>query len=448
MRGYFAIIDNKPYELEKLSLSQASQILGEEANHIEVSTLPAEKHLIVDMTVSDLSKKTYTNKANAEMFKEFLRETKTESITKLSKYYTVYIEYILADESCGEVVDHGIGVKSVNPRTFLFPLGITDENEYVARMGMELAVKCTKAYRPRNPYGVMRAPQHHHKYSLVINRVWVTAILDRAWSLSPSATKPNPNNYTGGCHKPYVATGYEHKKEWGLPYGMCADNDDLGALHIHPSFADASYMPLDRVTNPNDIVTIYDSADCGTTVYSTSVDFPPELVTLCLDVKSLLPILISKEEIEELLESIKTTIDDENGTDNGDDTGSDTDDGDTPLDGDDGDVENPGEEGTGSNEGTGDTGSDNNGTDNGDDTPLNGDDGDVETPGEETGNTGGSEGGDTGSGTGSDEGTEEGTNEGSDGGTDNGETGNTDDGGTNEGTEPGTDDGAETDANN
>ena len=40
MRGYYALIDDKAYELDKLNLTRASSILGEERGQTTVSRIP------------------------------------------------------------------------------------------------------------------------------------------------------------------------------------------------------------------------------------------------------------------------------------------------------------------------------------------------------------------------------------------------------------------------
>lgn len=386
MRGYYAIIGDRPYELPKLSLTRASKILGEETDHSEVETHPDKKSLSVNITVSNLTRETWTNKQLAEMFKEFLRKTKTTQITRLADYYTVYIEYELWDEVCGETVDHGVGVKNVKPDTFQFPLGLTDDSEYVARLGFGLSTSVVQQYRPKHPWGMMKPSNIGTEYTLIIRRIWITQLLERAWSISPNQClhKPKPHYYnhqhyhTCNCGADTVLG--QESKQWGKPYQMHDPDCGVGPVGgvvtnchtTHPSCADVSYIAKDIMCDPKDLVVIYDTADTGDVYQTIPITFAPEEIVIRFTAKTLSPILVNREEIVELLGDIKQEIIDA-------DVKppvippSDTDDpGNTPIEGDDKDQTPPT---AGDNSGTGGgTGSENssNPTD-----PIEGDEKDI-----------------------------------------------------------------------
>lgn len=315
MRGYYAIVDNLPYEFDKLNLTQASKILGEEIGQTSIAAIPQEKSVVVNITASHLDRSVPTNRYSVERFKEFLQETKCTQIPKLSNHGKVYIEFSLRDDVCGEIIDHGVGVADVNPQTFLFPLGLTTENEYVTRLGIQMTSKVTQRYRPKHPYGVMNAPVRGSHYTLFIQRIWIVQIMERAWSMKP-ADLPKTHYYNHyhncGCHqKPPSAP----RKDWGNPYGM-SDSESFGSIGsgYHPSCGDVTYVPKDHMCDAKDMVVIFDTIDCcdtSTVVQQVPIDFPPEEITVKFTYRSLLPILAAKEDIDALLADIKTKVDEE-----------------------------------------------------------------------------------------------------------------------------------------
>ena len=324
MRGYYALIDDKAYELDKLNLTRASSILGEERGQTTVSRIPQERAVVVDITASHLSRSIPTNKFSADRFKEFLQDTTCTTVPKLSNHGKIYIEYSLRDDICMEVIDHGVGVADVHPTTFLFPLGLTEENEYVTRLGIQVKSKVTQRYKPKHPYSVMHAPVRGNRYTLFIQRIWFVEIMERAWSMRP-AQLPKTHYYghyhNCGCHtQPPSAP----RKDWGNPYGMADDEIIVDSghnchpghhhHHHHPSCGDVTYIPTDQVCDPHDMVVIFDTADScyeDGIVQAVDIDFPPEEITINFTYRSVLPILISKEEITALLEENQKKVDEE-----------------------------------------------------------------------------------------------------------------------------------------
>lgn len=327
MRSYYAIIGDRPYELPKLSLTRASKVLGEEKDHIEVVSRADVKKLTVNITVADLTRETWTNKQLADMFKNFLREKKITQLTKLSDVYTVYISYHLWDDVCGECIDSGIGVKEVRPDVFQFPLGLNEENEYVARLGFTLPVSITQRYRPKTNYGMMRPTTTGTEYSLVIDRIWITQLMSRAWSLCPEHVHTRPHHHyhnhqhCGGCTHPEVqpttsVMGIAERPAWGRPYNMHDPECGTGpvvhsggkCVPAHPSANDTTCCLPDRVYDPRDLCVIYDSADTVSEFTTVPITFTPQEITISFTAKTISPILIHQDEITELLKDIQQEI--------------------------------------------------------------------------------------------------------------------------------------------
>lgn len=392
MRGYYAIIGDRPYELPTMSLAKASKIMGEETDHTEVETHPDSKSLTVKVTVSNLTRETWTNKQLVEMFKQFLRDTKTTNITKLADYYTVYIEYELWDDICGETVDHGVGVKTVSPQTFLFPLGLNEESEYVARLGFTLPASVTQKYRPKHPYGMMKPCNMGSQYTLVIRRIWITQLMERAWSIQPNRPlhKPRPHYYshqhTCGCDAPKAVLGTS-SPQWGNPYQMHAPDCGVGPVQSgkykphHPSCGTVTCEGSvnDTMLDPKDLAVIYDTADYVRDDYLTvPITFAPEEITIKFTAKTLSPILANKEEISELLGDIKQEIIDADKPPVITPPPTDPDDEDKePLPGDDKDQQEPDPPTGGNNNNSGDGDGDGDGDDGDPDEPIDGDDKDI-----------------------------------------------------------------------
>lgn len=327
MRSYYAIIGDRPYELPKLTLTKASKVLGEEQDHTEVVSRPDVKTLAVNVTVADLTRETWTNKQLADMFKNFLREKKITQLTKLSDCYTVYVAYHLWDDICGECIDSGIGTKEVRPEVFQFPLGLNEENEYVARLGFTLSASITQRYRPKTSYGMMRPTTTGTEYSLVIDRIWITQLMSRAWSLCPDHVHTRPHTHyhhhqhCGGCVNPDVqprqsTMAIETAPAWGKPYGFHDPECGTGSvIHsggkcvpAHPSANDKTCCLPDRVYDPRDLCVIYDSADTVSEFMTVPITFAPQEITINFNAKTISPILIHQDEVTELLEGIRQEI--------------------------------------------------------------------------------------------------------------------------------------------
>jgi hypothetical protein len=312
MRGYYAILNDTPYELPKLSLTQASQIVGEEQDSITCSPILQDKSLAINIHKgSELSKKTQTNKELADTFKQFLKEVQTTEITKLSDHFVLYAEYTLRDNMSATMVDHGAFIKDVSPKSFIFPLGITSEDEYVARLGMEISTTAEQRYATRHPYGI-NDPYRRESYTFTIQRIWITAIKEEAWSVKP-LHRPYSRGSKFDYQAPITVYGSDADRAWGLPYGMRTVNTcdpAVGIRPLHPSVAAVSYIPQDVSVSPSDVIVIYDTAALiDGAVYSANISYAPVKVTLGFSIMSLLPILVSSDEISDILNGNQEEID-------------------------------------------------------------------------------------------------------------------------------------------
>jgi hypothetical protein len=312
MRGYYAILNDTPYELPKLSLTRASQIVGEEQDSITCSPILQDKSLTINIHKgSELSKKTQTNKELADTFKQFLKEVQTTEITKLSDHFVLYAEYTLRDNMSGAMVDHGAFIKDVTPKSFIFPLGITSEDEYVARLGMEISVTAEQRYATRHPYGI-NDPYRRESYTFTIQRIWITAIKEEAWSVKP-LHRPYSRGSKFDYEAPITVYGSDADRAWGLPYGMRTVNTcdpAVGIRPLHPSVAAVSYIPQDVSVSPTDVIVVYDTASLmDGAVYCADISYAPVKVTLGFSIMSLLPILVSSDEISEILDENQNEID-------------------------------------------------------------------------------------------------------------------------------------------
>lgn len=111
-----------------------------------------------------------SNKEKAEEFLQFLEDHQITEIDNLYDNYVVSVDYSLYDADMHEV-EHSVVIKPLKSSDFVFPLGVSEENECVYRRVKRLTGNLDWIITDRLPYGIMcRKTQ---KSTVVINDVCV-----------------------------------------------------------------------------------------------------------------------------------------------------------------------------------------------------------------------------------------------------------------------------------
>lgn len=201
MRTYYGLYGNTIYQLCNHDMLPKKVINNVEPTHMDVSATMDRRMHNVNIHISDFSANAVSNKEAVTKMKEKLTSDKTTEITKLSPVYRIYMSYVLYDNLCGCIVDEGVAVKEVAAKAVEFPLGLTSEDEYVGRVGLELTSSIERVYRSKTPYGVMRC--NSFDFSLFIKRIYVAEVTMSAFTVQP-VTEPT-----------YRVSGCNCKKDFG-----------------------------------------------------------------------------------------------------------------------------------------------------------------------------------------------------------------------------------------
>lgn len=328
MRAYYGIYDDVVYELVKHNMRPNCIIDAIPTTHLEKSASMDRKIEKVNITISDFSEYSCTNKeAYEQRLCTLLKDDKVTKIPKLSPIYRVYVDYMLYDDICDIPVDEGILVKEIKSDAVFFPLGLTDDNEHVSRIGLHLNAGFERQYRSKTPYGVMR--KNVEKFTLHIKRIYVAQVYMSAFSIEHD-------------------DGFSHSHPHHRPFG--------------------GHLSIERVSKTSSLnmesVIIFDTLDAGLFFDPIKINMRPNLVSIDLDFFFNDVVLAgSKKEIEKILEENAKEDDEEDpiippSIDDDLDDGEDDED-ELPSLPDDGDVEEPDKDGE-------DDSTDNSGGDGGD----------------------------------------------------------------------------------
>lgn len=296
MRAYYATYNDKVYQLADAKLVPYTVMNAVEHTHTELSHMRDNALMNLDIHISNVDAAALSN---GELFTDTvakLKTDKTTAIEKLSSVYRVYAEYSLVDNVAGCIVDEGICVNEINAGAFIFPLGITSENEFVSRLGISLNSRFEKCYRDVRPFGVTRAYTSASKFTLYIKRIYVIQLKMSAFSITPVVENKKCTPYVDGRIVP--------------PHWNCTahtvDAKKFAADPLHPSIPSVvSAVPQTTITD-SDYIVIYDSVADGLVIDPVVMQYKPKTIRINLAF-SLLDILIAAEEdIDQVLtENVK-----------------------------------------------------------------------------------------------------------------------------------------------
>lgn len=283
MRAYYATYNDKVYQLADNRQVPSTIMNVVEHTHTEVSHMKDRGMLNLDIHISNADR---SAPSNAELFDETvikLKTDKTKEIDRLSSVYRVYAEYSLVDEINGCVVDDGICVNEINSGTFILPLGLTDANELVCRLGISLNARFEKCYRDVRPFGVTRL-ETGSQFTFYIKHIYVLQILMSAFKIPEVSELKDCIPYVDSRILP--------------PHWNCTAHTEVRkamADMMHPSIP--SMMPAAPQINltENDYIIIYDSAKEGLGFDPIHITYKPKTIHVTIAF-TLLDILAAVEE--------------------------------------------------------------------------------------------------------------------------------------------------------
>lgn len=188
MRGCYTTYNGIVYQLDHVD-TPSIIVNRPDSSHCSTSHMRDRKECKVEVFFSNLDT---SSPSNGEVFDDLVNLLKTDKVTripKLSNVYRVYTEFTLEDATNGTVVDSGICISEVTPKSLVYPLGLTEDNEYVARLGFDLSAHFNKAYRDMHPFGISRM-SGRERYVLCINRIYILQLLMSAFSVKPEHEPP------------------------------------------------------------------------------------------------------------------------------------------------------------------------------------------------------------------------------------------------------------------
>lgn len=285
MRAYYTTYNDKVYQLADAKLVPYTIMNAVEHTHTELSHMRDNALMNLDIHISNVDAGALSN---GELFTDTvakLKTNKTTVIEKLSSVYRVYAEYSLVDNVAGCIVDEGVCVNEINAGAFIFPLGITSENEFVSRLGISLNSRFEKCYRDVRPFGVTRACTSTSKFTLYIKRIYVIQLKMSAFSIAPVVENKKCIPYVDGRIVP--------------PHWNCTahtvDAKKFATDPLHPSIPSVvPTVPQTTITD-SDYIIIYDSVGDGLVIDPVVMQYKPKTIHINLAF-SLLDILIAAEE--------------------------------------------------------------------------------------------------------------------------------------------------------
>lgn len=286
MRAYYASYNNRPYQLSDVDMKPTTIINHPAATHAMVSNLMDRRECDIDLIISNVD---LSAPSNGEVFDDFvanLKANKIQKIDKLSNIYRIYVDYSIINVASGSTVDTGVAVKEVKSSSFILPLGVTTDNEFVSRLGISLKSTFTKAYRDSHPFGIMYNGSQSDRYVIQVNRIQI-------FQLTLDVVTP-PVREPARAHV-YHDNHMERERFIHSPYGRPRTEPDY-----HPS------MPsmMNNVTvniKDSDRVCIYDSVQTGFALDPITIDYKPSAININIEFQFLDVLVAISEDIDAVL---------------------------------------------------------------------------------------------------------------------------------------------------
>lgn len=173
-RGYYGIINDTIYEMIADEHNLRGIVYAPRNTGSVSSRCFGSGRYVISVNLSNLTENALSNQEVVKNAIAKLETDKTTEITGLnSDYSKMIVNYRLISgtiDSPKAVVDEGAIVQNTGLKPVLFPLGLTDDNEYVSRWAVSTGVVTFKRnYVQSAPIGISR--HRESNYVLVIDRI-------------------------------------------------------------------------------------------------------------------------------------------------------------------------------------------------------------------------------------------------------------------------------------
>lgn len=235
MRGYYGFFGNNLYELDRVD--PARTLTNFTPNNCDKKSWNQDGSIDLQIHLTNFNVAAESNKEMYEYALRFIKDHELTSLKKLSDEYGMYLKFSVIDNNSDELIDGGILVKTLTTKSGLFPLGITDDNEYVVRFVMSTdPVSFKRCYRDNRPLGI--TVQTPKDYSIRIERIQLTQYLVKTFAEVPVDDKNGRFNRRDidPVNRP--------------PRSIC------GPRHTHPSISYVDSVPF---TSDSNAIVVYDS---------------------------------------------------------------------------------------------------------------------------------------------------------------------------------------------
>lgn len=178
-KGYYGIFNDKIYEITDV---RDSLVVASKKPY--ATTVKHYENRSTDISIN-LTNLTDNSMSNKEMYEKAVEKIHAEKITEIEKLTNrskmlVYYKLIsgtpdvpiIPDGKISPVADEGCIVTDFNMYPAIFPLGLTEDNEYLARwISTSGSVKIVRNYVQSLPIGISR--HRESNYTLIVDRICV-----------------------------------------------------------------------------------------------------------------------------------------------------------------------------------------------------------------------------------------------------------------------------------
>ena len=155
MKGIYTNINGKVYRINQDCKAPITDVKNVRSNSMSVKEDNMSKTTVADIYLTDFVRATAkTNKENYADLVTFLTDSKVTSIDFLENAFFVSVDYTVRNAEDKEI-EHSVVIKPVHVKDFIYPLGVTEENECVYRRFKRLDMYIEWMLMNKLPYGIM-----------------------------------------------------------------------------------------------------------------------------------------------------------------------------------------------------------------------------------------------------------------------------------------------------
>lgn len=155
MKGIYTNINGKVYKINQDCKAPLTDVEPVRSNSMSVKEDNMSKTTIADIYLTDFVRATAkTNKEKYADLVTFLTDNKVTSIDSLENAFFVSVDYTVRNAEDNEI-EHSVVIKPVKVKDFIYPLGVTEDNECVYRRFKHLRMYIEWMLMNKLPYGIM-----------------------------------------------------------------------------------------------------------------------------------------------------------------------------------------------------------------------------------------------------------------------------------------------------